>query len=165
MTGRYLIYTPADSVPDERRFDRAWKRFAEVCRSLHRDGLSYSVQFNLTDAKPHALITASGNAKSRKQSAARHVLVPPPIPAQRCKERAQEAAWFLPEFREKRKDGTAYWRKHAARYAELSAMAEEHLRAEWEYWQEMELLSGQRQHFKPGLTDETRTSDDEVKAA
>jgi hypothetical protein len=73
-------------------------------------------------------------------------------------------AWFLPEFREKRKDGTTYWRKHQDRYAELSTMAEEHLRAEWEYWQELELLSGQRQHFKPGLSDETRSYDDEVAA-
>jgi hypothetical protein len=39
MTGRYLIYTPAESSRDERRFDRAWGRFAELCRSLHRDGI------------------------------------------------------------------------------------------------------------------------------
>ena len=164
MTGRYLIYTPADSMLDERRFDRAWKRFGKICRSLHRDGLDYAVQLNLNDAKPHVIITASGKAKPRKQSAARHVLVPPPVPAQRSRERAQEAAWFLPEFLDKRKDGTAYWRKHAARHAELSAMTEEHLRAEWEYWRELELLSGQRQHFKPGLSDETRSYDDEVAA-
>ena len=164
MTGRYLIYTPADSTPDERRFDRAWRRFAEICRSLHRDGLSYGVQFNLMDTKPHVLITASGKAKPRKQSAPRHVTLPPPVPAQRCRERALEAAWFLPEFHEKRKDGTQYWRKHQARYQELSAMAEEYLRAEWEYWRELELLSGQRQHFKPGLSDETRSFDDEVAA-
>ena len=164
MTGRYLINTPADSMPDERRFDRAWRRFAEICRSLHRDGLDYAVQFNLTDAKPHVLITACGKAKPRKQSAARHVTLPPPVPAPRCRERALEAAWFLPEFRDKRKDGTAYWSKRQARYQELSAMAEEHLRAEWEYWRELELLSGQRQHFKPGLSDETRSYDDEVAA-
>ena len=164
MTGRYLIFTPIESTPDERRFDRAWRRFADVCRSLHRDGLDYEVQLNLTGEKPHILITASGTAKPRRQSAARRAVLPAPIPAQRCQERATEAAWFLPEFREKRKDGTAYWRKHAARYQELSGMAEEHLRAEWEYWREMELLSGQRQHFKPGLSDETRTTDDEVAA-
>ena len=84
--------------------------------------------------------------------------------AQRCRDRALEAEWFLPENRERRKDGTAYWGRHQARYQELSKMAEEFLRAEAEYWREMELLSGQRQHFKPGLTDETRTSDDEVAA-
>jgi hypothetical protein len=86
------------------------------------------------------------------------------VPAQRCRDRALEAEWFLPENRERRKDGTAYWRKHQARYQELSKMAEEFVRADAEYWRELELLSGQRQHFKPGLTDETRTSDDEVAA-
>lgn len=164
MTGRYLIYTPADSFPDDRRFDRAWKRFAELCRSLHRDGLEYSVRLNLADLKPHILVTASGNAKPRRQTGAHRVPLPPPVPVERCRERAQEAAWFLPEFQEKRKDGTAYWKRCAARYQELSTMAEEHLRAEWEFWREMELLSGQRQHFKPGLTDETRSYDDEVAA-
>lgn len=43
-------------------------------------------------------------------------------------------------------------------------MAEEHLRAELEFWRELELLSGQRQHFKPGRTDETAYLDDEVAA-
>ena len=43
-------------------------------------------------------------------------------------------------------------------------MGEEHLRAEWEYWRELELLSGQRQHFKPGRTDESAHADDEVAA-
>ena len=43
-------------------------------------------------------------------------------------------------------------------------MAEEHLRAELEYWRELELLSGQREHFKPGRTDETAYADDEVAA-
>lgn len=76
-----------------------------------------------------------------------------------------EAAWFLPEYAQKRKSGTTYWAKHQARYQELSAMAEEHLRAELEYWRELELLSGQRQHFKPGLTDETAYADDAVEAA
>ena len=164
MNGRYLIYTPAESRPDERKFDGAWRRFAELCRSLHRDGLSYSVQFNLTAAKPHVLVTACGRAKPRRQSGARHVTLPPPVPVQRCRNRAQEAAWFLPENRERRKDGTTYWARHQARYQELSAMAEEHLRADWEFWREMELLSGQRQHFKPGLSDETRSDDDEVAA-
>jgi hypothetical protein len=43
-------------------------------------------------------------------------------------------------------------------------MAEEQLRAEMEFWQELESLSGQRQHFKPGRTDETALADDEVAA-
>jgi hypothetical protein len=164
MTGRYLIYTPVESVRDEKRFDTAWRKFAEVCRSLNRDGLHYTVQLNLTNLKPHVLITASGTAKSRKRSATRHVTIPPPVTAQRCRDRASEAEWFLPENRERRKDGTVYWGKHEARYHELSKMAEEFVRADAEYWRELEALTGQRQHFKPGLTDETRYADDEVAA-
>ncbi len=165
MTGRYLIYTPVESLPDEKRFDAAWRRFAEICRSLHRDGLDYSVQLNLTGANPHVLITATGTAKPRKQVGGGHRLpVPPPVPAHRCRERALEVAWFLPENRERRNDGTSYWRRHQSRYQELSAMAEELLRAELEYWRELELLSGQRQHFKPVLTDDVATADDEVAA-
>jgi hypothetical protein len=164
MTGRYLIYTPADSTPDEKRFDAAWRRFAEICRSLHRDGLDYNVKLNLTDLKPHVLVTASGKAKPRKHTGAHRLPLPPPVPAQRCRERAVEVEWFLPENHERRNNQTSYWRKHQARYQELSAMAEEHLRAELEYWRELELLSGQRDHFKPGRTDETAIADDEVAA-
>jgi hypothetical protein len=40
MTGRYLICTPVESARNERRFDKAWRRFAELCRSLNRDGLA-----------------------------------------------------------------------------------------------------------------------------
>jgi len=36
--------------------------------------------------------------------------------------------------------------------------------AEYKYWRELELLSGQRARFKPGLTDETAYADDEVAA-
>jgi hypothetical protein len=42
-------------------------------------------------------------------------------------------------------------------------MAEEQLRAELEYWRELELLNRQREHFKPGRTDETAYADDEVR--
>jgi hypothetical protein len=164
MTGRYLIFNLADSRRDETRFDAAWQRFAEVCRLLHRDGLSYNVQFNLTDARPNILITASGQAKARKIPNPRHWSLPQPIPVQRCQERALEAAWFLPENRERRNANTTHWRTRAGRYSELNAMAEEHLRAELEYWRELELLSGQREHFKPGRTDETAYLDDEVAA-
>jgi hypothetical protein len=153
-----------ESTRSERQFDRAWRRFAELCRSLNRDGLDYTVQFNLTDAKPHVLITASGTAKPRKHSPTRHVILPPPVPAQRSRERALEVAWFLPENRERRNNQTAYWGKRQERYQELSAMAEDHLLAELEYWRELELLSGQREHFKPGRTDETASADDEVRA-
>jgi hypothetical protein len=164
MTGRYLIYTPVESARDEKRFDTAWRRFAEVCRSLHRDGLSYSVQLNLAGHNPHVLITASGTATPRKQAGAHRLPLPAPVPAQRCRDRALEAEWFLPENRERRNSGTSYWGKHQARYRELSQMAEEFLRGESEYWRELELLSGQREHFKPGRTDETANADDEVAA-
>ena len=43
-------------------------------------------------------------------------------------------------------------------------MAEEYVRADMEFWRELESLSGQRQHFKPGRTDETAVADDEVAA-
>ena len=155
MTGRYLILTPVESVRDEKRFDTAWSKFAEVCRSLNRDGLDYTVQLNLKNPKPHMLITASGTAKPRKQPSARAFTLPAPVPAQRCRDRAMEAEWFLPEFQERRKDGTVYWAKHRARYQELSQMAEEHIRADAEYWRELELISGRRDRFKPGMTDDT----------
>jgi len=55
-------------------------------------------------------------------------------------------------------------RRGQARYQQLSQMAETHLRAELEHWRELEFLSGQREHFKPGRTDETAHADDEVEA-
>jgi hypothetical protein len=71
-------------------------------------------------------------------------------------------AWFLPENRERRNNTTPYWNKRQERYQELAGMAEETLRAELEYWRELEALSGQREHFKPGRTNETGYADDEV---
>jgi hypothetical protein len=164
MTGRYLIYTPVQSAPDEKRFDSAWRRFAEICRSLNRDGLYYSVQLNLSSLKPHVLVTAAGKVRPRKPTGAHKLPLPPPIPPERCRQRAQEVEWFLPENSGRRNNATTYWHKHQARYRELSAMAEGFLRAELEYWRELELLSGQRQHFKPGLTADVQTTDDEVAA-
>ena len=163
MTGRYLIYTPVESARDEKRFDATWRKFVAVCRSLHADGLSYSVQLNLTALRPHVLITASGTVTPRKSRAV-HRLLPPPVPVQRCKDRALEASWFLPENATRRNGNTSYWGKHQERYRELSGMAEEFLRAEFEYWQELETLNRQREHFKPGRTDETAFADDEVAA-
>jgi len=163
MTGRYLIHTPIESTRDERRFDKAWRRFVEVCRSLHRDGLDYSVQLNLAGDNPHVLVRACGTAKPRRHSPARASVLPPPLPAKRCRDRALEVEWFLPENAGRRNNGTSYWRARQERYQELAGMAEEHLRAELEYWRELELLSGQRQHFKPGRTDETAYADDEVR--
>jgi hypothetical protein len=164
VTGRYLIHTSVDSIRNERRFDIAWRKFAEVCRSLHRDGLDYSVQINLVGATPHVLITATGTAKPRRHSVPRSLTLPPPVPVQRCRERAQEAEWFLPENLERRNNHTSHWARRQARYQELSQMTEEYLRAESEYWRELELLSGQREHFKPGRTDETAHADDEAAA-
>jgi hypothetical protein len=163
MTGRYLIYTPVESARDEKRFDSTWRKFVAVCRSLHADGLSYSVELNLTGANPHVLILASGTAIRRKVRAA-HRLLPPPVPVQRCRDRALEVSWFLPENRERRNSNTSYWGKHQERYRELSGMTEDFLRAEMEYCQELESLNRQREHFKPGRTDETAYADDEVAA-
>jgi hypothetical protein len=164
MTGRYLICTPRESWLDVRQFDAAWHRFVSLCRSLDADGLGYDVRFNLACQQPHMLITASGTAKPRKRPAAHLITLPPPVQPQRCRERALEAEWFLPENQARRNVNTGYWRRRPRRHDELAAMAEEQLRAEVEYWRELELISGQRQHFKPGLTDETAYQDDEVAA-
>jgi hypothetical protein len=168
MTGRYLIFTPLDSKPkmfrgEDPKFRRNWSKFIALCESLHRDGLTYTVEFNLGHIGPHVIVKASGRVKPRRQPSMRGV-TPPPVPAQRCHNRALEAAWFLPENREHRNSKTPYWILRRNRHDELSQMAEEQLRAEYEYWRELELLSGQRQRFKPGLTDETFHVDDEVKA-
>jgi hypothetical protein len=164
MTGRYLIYTPVECIWDEQQFDIAWCKFAEICRSLHLDGLDYDVQFNLTHLRPHVLITARGTAKPRKLATARHSTSLPTIPKRRCRERALEVSWFLPENLERRNSNTTHWRTRKTRYQELSQMGEEYLRAEWEYWRELESLSGQRQHVKPGRTNEIAPADDEVAA-
>jgi len=124
----------------------------------------YDVQLNLTALRPHVLITASGTAKPRKVRAVHRLPVPPPIPVQRCRDRALEAEWFLPENRERRNNNTSYWGNRQERYRELSSMAEDYLRAEMEYWRELETLNRQREHFKPGRTDETALADDEVAA-
>jgi hypothetical protein len=168
MTGRYMIYTPLESrardwrKPD-RRFETNWHKFVALCQSLNRDGLAYDVQLNLAGENPHVVITASGTAKLRKQAATRHAILPPPVPEQRSRERALEVAWFLPERAGRRNTYTAYWHRRQERYQELAGMAEEQLRAELDYWHELELLSGQREHFKPGRTDETAYADDEVR--
>jgi len=162
MTGRYVIYIPRESWLDVRRFDTAWHKFVMLCRSLDRDGLGYDIQFNLSCTKPHVLVQASGTAKPRKQPSPRVITLPPPVPSRRCRERALEAEWFLNAAR--RNNQTSYWRARQPRYKELSKMADEHLRAELEYWRELELISGQHQHFKPGRTDETAHHDDEVAA-
>ena len=87
-----------------------------------------------------------------------------PVKSAECSIRALEVRWFLPENRERRNNSTQHWRARRDRHDELAAMAEDHLRAELEYWRELELLSGQREGFKPGLSNDTRHFDDEVAA-
>jgi len=168
MTGRYRINTPLESRPrdwrkPDRRFEINWHKFVALCQSLKRDGLRYDVQLNLAGDNPHVLVTACGTAKPRRQAATRHVILPPPVPAQRSRDRALEVEWFLPENAERRNTYTDYWYRRQDRYQELRQMNEWELRAELEYWRELELLSGQREHFKPGRTDETAYADDEVR--
>jgi hypothetical protein len=116
MTGRYLIHTPVESARDEKRFDKAWRRFAEVCRSLHRDGLSYEVQLHLAGDNPHVLIYRKRDGQISQA-----------IGRAPCDPAAPSACATL---------------------ARTSARA----------------LSGQREHFKPGRTDETASAVDEVAA-
>jgi hypothetical protein len=165
MTGRYKIYLNSWRVWEpEKRTAKRWSLFINTCRLLANDSLNYQVTLTLDGDDPHILITASGKVtRKRKQSVPRHWMTPP-VKSQDCALRALEAEWFLPEKATKRNINTTHWQRRGARYAELNAMAEEQLRAELDYWREMELLSGQRQHFKPGLTDETRWADDEVAA-
>ena len=172
MTGRYRIsMLPLldNGIPHvyepEKRTAHRWHLFAQTCRSLAADGLDYSISFALNGDDPHILITASGTMTRKPKSirCPRHTMVPAVKPRE-CAIRAQEAEWFLPENRARRNSNTGYWRRRPRRHDELAAMAEEQLRAELEYWRELELISGQREHFKPGLTDETAYQDDEVAA-
>jgi hypothetical protein len=172
MNGQYRISMLAlldSGIPrvweSERRTAKRWHLFAETCRSLAADGLDYAVTFALTGATPHVLITAYGNATRKRKpvAAPKHGMVPPVKPEE-CAVHAQEVEWFLPENRVRRNATTDYWLRRRNRHDDLAAMAEDQLRAELEYWHELELLSGQRQHFKPGLTDETAYQDDEVAA-
>jgi hypothetical protein len=165
MTGRYKIILNSWRVWEtEACTAKRWSLFVKTCLLLDRDGLSYEVTFALEGDNPHILILASGQVRrrhSRSQSVARLI---PPVKSAECAVRALEAAWFLPENAAKRNSGSTHWRRRGARFAELSAMAEEQLRADLEYWRELELLSGQRQHFKPGLSDQTVWADDQVAA-
>jgi hypothetical protein len=172
MTGQYRIsMLPLldNGIPrvweSERRTAKRWHLFAETCRSLAADGLAYAVTFALAGSNPHILIAASGKATCKRKpvAAPKHGMVPPVKP-QECAVHAQEVEWFLPENRTRRNANTDYWRRRQRRHDDLAGMAEDRLRAELEYWRELELLSGQRQHFKPGRTDETAYLDDEVAA-
>ena len=143
MTGRYRINLNSwRTWEPEKRTAKRWSLFVNTCRLLANDGLNYEVTFRLDGDNPHILILASGQVRRRRSRSQCTQRLVPPVKSQDCALRALEAA----------------------RFAELSAMAEEQLRAELEYWRELELLSGQRQHFKPGLTDAAVWEDDEVAA-
>jgi hypothetical protein len=49
-------------------------------------------------------------------------------------------------------------------YENTALKADVYERAEAEYWRELESLSRQREHFKPGRTDESAYADDEAAA-
>ncbi len=165
MTGRYkIILNSWRTWEPEKRTAKRWSLFVNTCRLLANDGLNYEVTFSLEGDNPHILIVASGQVRRRRSRSQCVQRLIPPVKFQECALRALEAEWFLPENATKRNSGTTYWQRRGSRHAELSAMAEEQLRAEVEFWRELELLSGQRQHFKPGLTDETVWADDEVAA-
>jgi hypothetical protein len=165
MTGRYKINLNSwRTWEPEKRTARRWSLFVNTCRLLARDGLDYRVTLRLDGDDPHILITASGTVTRAHSQAVPRPRMVPPVKRQECAVRAQEAEWFLPENAAKRNANTTHWRRRGARYSELNSMAEQQLRAEVEFWRELELLSGQRQHFKPGLTDETAWADDEVAA-
>ena len=168
MTGRYLILTPRDSYPslakpkrnryrhssapieypNETRFKRGWTRYVTLCESLHRDGLDYTVEFNLTAETPHILVLACGTAKPRRPIAETSGVAArlgfrgsQPVANSDARDRALECAYFLPEFLEKRNPKTDYWTRRKPRYTELSTMSADELRAEYEYWRELEFLS------------------------
>ena len=166
MTGRYKITLNSWRIWEpEKRTARRWSLFINTCRVLARDGLNYCVAFALDGDDPHILINAWGSPSRKRHSPAfPRRATAPALKPEACALHARETEWFLPENRERRNSGTTHWRRRGARFAELSAMAEAELRAELEFWRELELLSGQRQHFKPGLTDETAWADDEVAA-
>jgi len=166
MTGRYKINLNSWRVWEpEKRTARRWSLFINTCRLLANDSLNYDVTFSLDGDNPHILVTAWGIPTPRRKSATspRHA-VPQALKAEVCTVRAQEVEWFLPENQGRRNSHTTYRRRRSGRHAELNAMAEDQLRAELHHWREMELLSGQREHFKPGLTDETQWAYDEVAA-
>jgi hypothetical protein len=170
MNGRYKITLPpllGNGLPrrweTEKRTAKPWHLFVETCRSLAADGLEYAVVFAITGDNPHLLITAWGDAvPKRKPHSPRRLVLPSRVKPEQCAVHAQEAEWFLPESRTRRNANTTHWRGRTGRYAELNAMAEEELRADVEFWRELELLSGQREHFKPGRTHETSVLDDSV---
>jgi hypothetical protein len=144
---------------------RRWSKVVAVCESLAAQGLNYTVHYALNVPEPHVLIFADGTPKAAAVRRPVRSMVQP-VKAAVAKAHKLEAAWFLPEWQDKKKsDGAAYWRRHAARRSELERMAQDEIRAEFEFWQELESLSETREHFKPGLAVDAVKQDDEVRIA
>jgi hypothetical protein len=83
MTGRYLIYTPVQSAPNEKRFDAAWRRFAEIISESGRTRLQRPVE-----SGGHQT-ACPGNGKRPTETTETNWVtrcVPaPPIPVQQCR--------------------------------------------------------------------------------
>jgi hypothetical protein len=153
---RTRAYVPSN----ERDLQRAWHVFVATCESLNRDGLDYDVQFNLACAHPYIVIKASG-VSNRVYKPATTRTCTTPLTHEQCKKRLDAVERFTTGRMR------AYGRE-SSKYNELSNIAEwgpDFIEAELDFWREMEALSGQRQHNKPGMTDETIYADDEVLAA
>ena len=100
MTGHYRILVPrypARTVTFEhswqtkqiesdhdKRLHSAWHKFRLLCSSLHNDGLTYDVAFNVMAEEPHLLITARGTAKVRKRYRSDGAMLSAVIPHKRC---------------------------------------------------------------------------------
>lgn len=127
--GYYNRYKPAPG----------WSAFTAVCRSLAADGLEYSIKI-VIDTNPHILIVASGTAKRRKNQPIVLKFKPSePLKNEKCCRELSEAEKVLKASRARMACGLDH-------YAESEAA-----RLDVEYWQEMERISGQREHFKPGM--------------
>jgi hypothetical protein len=76
----------------------------------------------------------------------------------------REAEWFPPENRARRNANTTHWRTWTSRYAELDAMAEEHLPVRGRVLARAGTHRRSASTFKPRRTDETASLDDKVAA-
>lgn len=165
MTGRYRIFWSDAQTIRERA--KPFKVFAAVCRSLTADGLDYSVELAPPDSDGWHSLTVSASGTPRKapqRSTTPRRTMRPLIPYNVATNRRQETEWFLygkPDmiaaFKRRVFKGWDYKR---GRMEELSKMAVAQLQSELEYWQAVELESGRRDHFKPGLTGERREDDE-----
>lgn len=170
MTGKYRIdlYVKDTRLTAGVRAEivaKRWSTFVATCESLHRDGLSYSVEFCYFDTQfPVIRILAAGTYAKRRRSNSKPSILPPPVPQAVAKQRADFAEFFVEGKHRSYPHGP---KKHKAQYWELSKIAQqgrEFIEAELAYWRELELLSGQRQHNKPGKTADNQYADDGIAA-